>query len=90
MTSQKKELIAPFKVGDKCYTWSLTVFGAYMPFFSEYEITSIIHQDNLSFACLSHDIQVDMAMPLHLIFRTKDEAIDALIELLEEVKDVEG
>lgn len=79
-----------FKVGDKCYTWSLTVFGAYMPFFDEYEITSIIHQDKLSFACLSHDIQVDMAMPLHLIFRSRNEAIDALIDLLEGAKDGEG
>jgi hypothetical protein len=76
-----------FKIGDKCWTWSLTVFGSYIPFFSEYEITNIIHQENISFCCLYHEHQVGMAMPLEFIFKSKNEAIDGLIKLVEGLKD---
>jgi len=83
---EKEQLSPIFKVGDKCWTWSLTVFGAYIPFFDQYQITSIIHQANLSFVYLSHDVQVDMVIPLHLVFKEKHEAIEALISLLNKIK----
>jgi|GEM_PF-657368 len=80
-------------------TWTFTPFGntttgdtcsliisPHIPLFSEYKITEIIHRDSCSFACLSHEEQVSMAMPLHLIFKTRREAINGLIKLLEDLK----
>jgi hypothetical protein len=76
-----------FKIGDKCFTWSLTVFGAYTPFFDEYEIINIAQDDNLSFVLLSHEDQVNMMMPIHLIFKSKNDSIEELIDLLNGLKD---
>lgn len=80
--------MSEFKVGDECWTWSLNVYGSYLPFFTKYSITEIIHQERISFACLSHEKLTDTAMSLDLIFKSKQEAIDAMIARLHELKDV--
>lgn len=76
-----------YKEGDEVWTWSLTVYGGYLPFFTKYKITEIVQSGTYIFACLSHDRLCDMSMPIDLIFNTKNEAIDAMINLLETLKD---
>lgn len=79
--------MSDFQIGDKVWTWSITIFGRYIPHFSEYEITDIERYSSNQFAHLSIEGVPNLSMPFEFIFSSKNEAIDKFIELIGALKD---